>query len=127
MIDQIHIGLSEHQNYTELHQLLGLQNIPSNKTYDDIRITQINNQYMLEYEMTDSFTHDIIYTYNAKINNQTLAELLIYLFYYDDDFRYYALPANFKIDIQSMYLNGTNLKRYTVLNFQPKWYYDNVI
>jgi hypothetical protein len=115
----IHIGLPEdiyykHKTYKELHQLLNLKNIPYRQTYDDIIIKKYNNQYKLKILMVDSVTHYNIYKYKTMINKQQLSELLIYLLYNIDDYRYYALSANHKI---------TNRKGKTIINFQPKDYY----
>src|SRR5687767_6825272 len=91
----IHIGLPEHKDYKKLHQLLGLNINSFRETYDDIRIEKINNQYQLNLEMTDSVTHRIYYNKsNMMMDKQQLLELLIYLFYTIDDYRYYALPMN---------------------------------
>ena len=92
--DIIHIGLPEHRDYQELHDILKINIIPTVKTYNDIIIKKLNQHYELKYEMTNSITHHIIFKYKTIINKQKLAELLMYLLYIIDDYRYYTKQSS---------------------------------
>ncbi len=130
----IFVGLPDDREHNGLHELLNLKNIPcdkisnglpddrkhnglnsinmpSNKTYNELIISKTADGYELAYHMME-YRVDVIYTYKSLINKQKVIEILIYLLYYIDDFRYYALPANYQF-----------YNKYT-FELQTKSYYD---
>ncbi len=76
-----------------LHQLINnTTNVPTPSTYIDIKIN--NNE--LIYTMINSATHHNVYEFKNKLSINQLKDLFIYLFYFYDDFRYYANVKNYK-------------------------------
>jgi hypothetical protein len=103
-LNRIIVDLDENINYQELHQRLGIKKIYVGDTCDEINVAIIKNNYIFNYNMASINTLQNVYHSHKDYSKSQLLELLIYLFYYVDDYRYLATPSNYDIEKNTQYV-----------------------